>query len=187
MNINVTEEVIEETNSLKQLIQEDDEDTSSVESSEEENDDLEGIRAEEIVLSEGEGAKEDESDLDVKLFLGGVVHNEETPSNDEFVHLPAEIKDVERDSILLHILGQGLDEDRRNRKISKVKLAAVAAQGISELMPYDVAKAFWASDKVSPKVSIMKKQFSLSIYKYVNGTLLHSYQEVCWNLSDFAC
>ncbi|KAK4773336.1 hypothetical protein SAY87_028355 [Trapa incisa] len=153
MNINVTEEVIEETDSLKQLIQEDDEDSSSVESSEEENDDLEGIQADEIVLSdEGESAKEDDNDLNVKLFLGGVMHNE-TPSKDEFVRLPAEIKDIERDSFLLHIPGQNLDEDSRNGKVSKVKLAAVAAQGISELMPPDVAKAFWASDKVSPKVS----------------------------------
>lgn len=153
MNINVTEEAMEESDSMKQLIHEDDEDTSTVESSEDENDDVEGIQTEEVVLSEADSAKEDENDLDVKLFLGGVVHNEETPSKDEFVRLPAEINDMEKDSFLLHIPGQNLDQDSRNSKASKVKVAALAAQGISELMPPDVAKAFWAADKVSPKVS----------------------------------
>ncbi|PKI59142.1 protein EXECUTER 2, chloroplastic [Punica granatum] len=153
MNINVSEEVIEETDSLKQLIQEDDEDTSSVDSSEDEDDDLEGIQTDEVVLGEADGAEEDEKELDMKLFLGGVVHNEEAPSKDEFVRLPAEIKDMERDSFLLHIPGQNRDQDSGNSKVSKVKVAAIAAQGISELMPPDVAKAFWAADKVSPKVS----------------------------------
>lgn len=80
------------------------------------------------------------------------------PQKDEFVRLPDEIMDMERDSFLLHIPGQTLDEDGWNSKVSKIKVASVAAQGISELMPPDDAKAFWAADKVSPKVSEIKNQ-----------------------------
>lgn len=56
---------------------------------------------------------------------------------------------------MLHIPGRGLDLDAAENKVPKVKVAALAAQGVSELMPADVAKAFWGVDKVSPKVSLI--------------------------------
>lgn len=36
--------------------------------------------------------------------------------------------------------------------MSKVKVAALEAHGVSELMLFEVAKAFWSVAQVSPKV-----------------------------------
>ncbi|XP_030521363.1 protein EXECUTER 2, chloroplastic [Rhodamnia argentea] len=153
MNIDVAEEVIEESEPVKQLMQEDDEEAVPLENSEDEDGDVENFQSDEIGLGEDSSVKEDEKDLDMKFFIGGVVHNEDTPSKDEYTRLPAELKDIERDSFVLHVPIKGLGHDGGNNKVSKLKVAAIAAQGVSELMPPDVAKAFWAADKVSPKVS----------------------------------
>ncbi|KAJ1384458.1 hypothetical protein SESBI_42525 [Sesbania bispinosa] len=152
MNINVEEEVAEDNDSIKQLIDEDSNKTSSSENPEDEVNNLDEPAG---VTLEGDGdASEEEKDLDMKLFIGGVVHNnEDIAAKDEFIRLPAEIKDMERDSFILHIPRRNLDYDRREDKIPNIKVAALAAQGVSELMPPDVAKAFWSSDKVSSKVS----------------------------------
>ncbi|KAL3575300.1 hypothetical protein D5086_023401 [Populus alba] len=176
VNINTTEEVMEDSDSVKQLMQEDDDKTGSSENSEEHASDLEEIQPDEVALEGSSDSSEDGKDLDMKLFIGGVVHNnEDTPSKDEYVRLPAEIKDMERDSFVLHVQ-RSLDSSSKESKASKVKVAAITAKGISELMPSDVAKAFWGADKVSSKVSrnvreIMKlavsqaqKQSSLSEY-----------------------
>lgn len=153
MNINVPEEVIEDANSVKQLMQEGNENTGTSGNSDNEIDKLDDIQPEAVSLGENSDASDDEKDLDMKLYIGGVVHNsEETPTKDEFVRHPAYIKDMDRDSFVLHIPGRGLDLDAAENKVSKVKVAALAAQGVSELMPADVAKAFWGVDKVSPKV-----------------------------------
>ncbi|XP_059442483.1 protein EXECUTER 2, chloroplastic [Corylus avellana] len=154
MNINVSEEVIKDSDSMKQLMQEDNEKTGSTENSEDGVGNLDEIQPDEVTLGGDSDASEDEKDLDMKLFIGGVVHNnEDTPTKDEYVRLPAEIKDTERDSFVLHIPGRSLDHDAGESKVSRVKVAALAAQGVSELMPPDVAKAFWSADKVSSKVS----------------------------------
>ncbi|KAL3716884.1 hypothetical protein ACJRO7_008461 [Eucalyptus globulus] len=153
MNVDVAEEVIEDSDSVKQLMQDDDEEAVPLENSEDEDGDVENFQSDEISLGEDSSVKEDEKDLDMKFFIGGVVHNEDTPSKDEFTRLPAELKDIERDSFMLHVPSKGLGHDGGNNKVSKLKVAAIAAQGVSELMPPDVAKAFWAADKVSPKVS----------------------------------
>ncbi|KAJ1418244.1 hypothetical protein SESBI_15987 [Sesbania bispinosa] len=152
MNINVEEEVAEDNDSIKQLIDEDSNKTSSSENPEDEVNNLDEPAG---VTLEGDGdASEEEKDLDMKLFIGGVVHNnEDIAAKDEFIRLPAEIKDMERDSFIFHIPRRNLDYDRREDKIPNIKVAALAAQGVSELMPPDVAKAFWSSDKVSSKVS----------------------------------
>ncbi|KAL4036302.1 hypothetical protein IC575_005030 [Cucumis melo] len=154
MNTNVPEEVIEDANSVKQLMQEDSEKTGTSGNSEDEMDRLDEIQPEAVSLGENSDASDDEKDLDVKLYIGGVVHNsEETPTKDEFVRHPAFIQNMDRDSFVLHIPERSLDLDTAENKVSKVKVAALAAQGVSELMPADVAKVFWGVDKVSPKIS----------------------------------
>ncbi|XWS60721.1 hypothetical protein CRYUN_Cryun07bG0060000 [Craigia yunnanensis] len=130
MNVDVSEDVVV-NDSVEQLMQEDDEKTSSTENYEDETNDLEKIQPDGVTLGEGSNPAEDSQDLDMKLFIGGLVHNNE--------HTPT--KDV------------SLDNDTGESKASKVKIAAIAAQGVSELMPPDVAKAFWSSDKASSKVS----------------------------------
>ncbi|XP_076899635.1 protein EXECUTER 2, chloroplastic-like [Bidens hawaiensis] len=138
------EKVIEDNDTVNQLIQEDDEKSTSDEESEDENTEL--------------GSNNDETDgknLDMKLFVGGVLHSrDDTPSKDEFVRVPAEIEELEKDSFVLHVPVKSYnDNDSEESIASKVKIAAIASQGVSELMPPDVAKALWSSDKVSRKVS----------------------------------
>ncbi|XP_004501935.1 protein EXECUTER 2, chloroplastic [Cicer arietinum] len=152
MNINVEEEAAQGSDSIKQIMEEDSNKTSSTENSEGGVNNLDEPD-EEILEGDGD-ASEDEKDLDMKMFIGGIVHNnEDTAAKEEFIRLPAEIKNMERDSFLLHIPKRNLDNDRREDKVRNIKVAALAAQGISELMPSDVAKAFWSSDKVSSKIS----------------------------------
>lgn len=152
MDIDVEEEGTEDNDPVKQLMEEESNKTNSNENPEEEASNLD--ETDEVTLHGDSDAAGDEKDLDMKLFIGGVVHNnEEAPAKDEFMRLPAEIKDLERDSFVLHIPRRNLDYDIRENKVSNIKVAALATQGVSELMPPDVAKAFWSSDKVSSKVS----------------------------------
>ncbi|KAF5946447.1 hypothetical protein HYC85_016675 [Camellia sinensis] len=142
MKINVIEEVIEDADALKQLMQEDSENTPGKDSDDETNN---------LV----DGAIEDGKNLDMEVFIGGILRNiEDTSTKDECVRLPAEIKDMERDSFVLHVPARGQDRDTDESIASKVKVASIAAKGVSELMPSDVAKAFWSADKLSPTVSI---------------------------------
>lgn len=155
MNVNVEEEEEERegSDSIKQIMEEDGNKTSSTENSEGEVNNMD--EPDEINLEGDVDASEEEKELDMKLFLGGIVHNnEDNAAKDEFIRLPAEIKNMERDSFLLHIPRRNLDNDKKADKVRNIKVAALAAQGISELMPSDVAKAFWGSDKVSYKVRL---------------------------------
>ena len=164
MNVDATEEVIKDIDSMKQLMQEGNEKAGSTESSEDGVSNLDEIQPDGVTLGGGSEASEDEKDLDMKLFIGGVVHNnDDTPTKDEFVRLPAEIKDMERDSFVLHIPGRSLDYHTGESKVSRVKVAALAAQGVSELMPSDVAKAFWSADKVSSKVRLRFSKWILCL------------------------
>ncbi|KAL1357165.1 hypothetical protein HN51_009136 [Arachis hypogaea] len=150
MNITVETEAAE-NESIKQLMEEDSKKTSSSENSEEEDNNLD--EPDGVTLGGDSDTSGEEKDLDMKLFIGGVVHNDEdTPVKDDFTRLPAEIKDMERDSFALHIPRRNLDLDTRESKVSNIKVAALAAQGFTELMPPEVAKAFW-TDKVASKVT----------------------------------
>lgn len=152
MNVNVTAEAMEDSDSVKQLMQEDDDKTGSSENSEDDADKLEEIQPDEAGLEGNRESSEDGKDLDTKFFIGGIVHNDEdSPSKVEYVRTPAEIKDMERDSFVLHVQ-RSLDSDSKESKLSRAKVAAIAAKGVSELMPPEVAKAFWGADKVSAKV-----------------------------------
>ncbi|CAN1154538.1 Protein EXECUTER 2, chloroplastic [Linum perenne] len=152
MNLNVTGEVAEDDDSMKQLIQDEDENTVSNDDSEDESEKLEEIQPDGVSLVGSSDSSEDGKDLDMKLFIGGVVH-EDNPVKDDYSRVPAEIKDVEKDSFVLHIPRRFLDYDNSDSKPSKLKVAAIAAKGVTELMPPDVAKAFWGGDKLSSKVS----------------------------------
>lgn len=142
------EEVMEDNDTVNQVLQEeDDEKTTSDEDSEDENSDLDDPQANNDEIEEGKN-------LEMKLFVGGVLHSrDDTPSKDEFVRVPAEIEEMEKDSFVLHVPVKSHDHDSEESIASKVKIAAIASQGVSELMPPDVAKALWSSDKVSRKVS----------------------------------
>ncbi|KAL2465333.1 Protein EXECUTER 2 [Abeliophyllum distichum] len=154
MKVNVTEEIMEDGDSLKQIIEEDSENTITSENTEEEASDLDDNQPDRAAVQGDSDTMEDETDLDMKLFIGGVLHNkEDTSTKDEYVRVPADIKDMERDSFVLHILKRNQDHETEENISSKAKVAAIAAQGVSELMPPDVAKAFWSSDKVSSKIS----------------------------------
>ncbi|CAH9120954.1 unnamed protein product [Cuscuta epithymum] len=97
---------------------------------------------------------EDDQSPEIKLFVGGIFHDkEDNPAKDEFIRVPAEIKDLERDSFVFHIPRTYQDLDGVENSQSAVSVATIAAQSVSELMPPDVAKAFLFSDKVSPKIS----------------------------------
>lgn len=110
----------------------------------------------------------------MKLFIGGVVHNnEDAPVKDEFIRLPAEIDNMEKDSFVFHFDKKNLDYGMREDKVPDIKVAALAAQGVSELMPSEVAKAFWNSDKVSSKVSkSMREVFKLAMSQAQKKTRL---------------
>ncbi|KAL2482495.1 Protein EXECUTER 2 [Forsythia ovata] len=154
MKVNVTEEIMEDGDSLKQIIEEDSENTITSENTEEEASDLDDNQPDRAAAQGDSDTMEDETDLDMKLFIGGVLHNkEDTSTKDEYVRVPADIKDMERDSFVLHIPKKNQDHETEENIASKAKVAAIAAQGVSELMPPDVAKAFWSSDKVSSKIS----------------------------------
>ncbi|KAK6123370.1 hypothetical protein DH2020_042887 [Rehmannia glutinosa] len=151
MRVDVTEDITEDT--VKQFIEEDNENQTN-EDIKEEATDIDSNQPDRVAAQGDSDTMEDESNLDMKLYIGGVLHNkEDSPTKDEFVRIPADIKDMERDSFVLHIPKRYQDNEPEENVAAKVKVAAIAAQGVSELMPPEVAKAFWSSDKVSPKVS----------------------------------
>ncbi|TKY73493.1 EXECUTER 2 [Spatholobus suberectus] len=151
MNVNVEEEAAEDNDSIKQMMEEDSK-TGSSENHEEEVNNLD--EPDEVTLERDGDVTGEEKDLDMKLFIGGVVHNnEDTSVKDEFIRLPAVINNMEKDSFVFQFSRRNLDYGMREDKVPDIKVAALAAQGVSELMPPDVAKVFWGSDKVSSKVS----------------------------------
>ncbi|KAE9587398.1 hypothetical protein Lalb_Chr23g0273211 [Lupinus albus] len=156
MNINV---------SIKQLMEEDGNKASSNESPEGEVNNLD--EPDGVTLGGDSDASELENDLDMKFFVGGVVQdNEDTPVSDDFTRLPAEIRDMERDSFAFHIPRRNLDFDMREHKVTNLKVATMASEGISQLMPPDVANEFLSSDVVSSKVSkSMREIVKLAIVK----------------------
>ncbi|KAG9449986.1 hypothetical protein H6P81_009951 [Aristolochia fimbriata] len=150
MKINKPEEVKGDDQSLEQLIkEEDDKENHSSENLEDETNNVDG---EGMTLEGGTGIKEGEKD-NVKLFIGGILNNKEESVSKTYLRVPAEFKSMERDSFVLHIPRRDENLVVGHSQIAGLKIAAIAAEGISELMPSDVAKAFWSVDKVSSKVS----------------------------------
>lgn len=154
MKINISEEITDDGDSVKQFLEEEDENTISSEETDETTSDLDNVNPDRVTVGGDSGTSEEGKTVDTKLFVGGVLHNkEDNPVKDEFVRVPVDIKDVARDSFMLHIPKRSGDLDVEENTASSVNEAAIAAQSISELMPPDVAMAFWSSDKVSSKVS----------------------------------
>ncbi|XP_049345115.1 protein EXECUTER 2, chloroplastic [Solanum verrucosum] len=154
MKVNITEEITDDGDSVKQFLEEEDENTISSEETDETTSDLDNMNSDRVTVGGDSGTSEEGKTVDTKLFVGGVLHNkEDNPLKDEFVRFPVEIKDVAKDSFVLHIPKRPGDHDAKENTASSVNEAAIAAQSISELMPPDVAKAFWSSDKASSKVS----------------------------------
>ncbi|KAJ4829078.1 hypothetical protein Tsubulata_030977 [Turnera subulata] len=151
--MNITDEAIDDNDSVKQFMQEDDEKSESGDTSEDDASELEEVQPDELDLETDDDSSEDGKDLDTKFFIGGVVHNnEDTPTKDDFVRLPAEIKDVERDSFVLHV-PRSPETDDKESQASTRRLELRPPKSVSELMPPDVAKAFLVADRVPSKVS----------------------------------
>ncbi|KAL1187587.1 Protein EXECUTER 2 [Cardamine amara subsp. amara] len=121
---------------------------------------------------------DDGKHLNTKLFIGGVLHNtEESSVEDELVRVSADIMDPERDSFILHVPGRSKNDiGTRKNTMSKERITALAAQGLSDLMPPEVAKAFWGSEKASLKVSRNVREIvKLAISQAQKGSRLSEY------------
>lgn len=180
MKVDVTEEVVEDNDSdndsVKQLMEEDDENSLSSEDSEDETSDSDDTQPDRVAAEGGSEVLKDEK-VDMKLFIGGILHNlEDARPKDEYVRVPAEIEAMERDSFMLHVPMRSRDHDTEESIASKVKVAAIAAQSISDLMPADVAKALWNSGKASSKVSRNVREIvKLAINQAKKGEKLSEY------------
>ncbi|KAK9108057.1 hypothetical protein Syun_024068 [Stephania yunnanensis] len=152
MNVNVSQEVMDDGDSIEQLVQDDDEKTSLVENSESTDTQDDG-QNEDTQIGKGANTMNENANMPTKLFIGGLLHNkEDTSLSDDYMRFPAEIKNMEKDQFLLNIPREVKDTDFGD-SVTKVKVTAMATQGVSELMPPDVAKAFWGVDKVPSKVA----------------------------------
>ena len=142
MDISIGEEVARDD--AVKLTQE-----SSEDAGEDSNDD-DLDKVENSVEGNGESA-EDGKDLDMKVYVSGIVHNEDDASSKEgYIQLPGQIRDAEKDSFVLHIPGiRGSEENLA----SDYKVPALAAQGFAELLPSDVAKVMLGSNMLASKVS----------------------------------
>ncbi|KAH9610007.1 hypothetical protein KSS87_009171 [Heliosperma pusillum] len=151
MNISVAEETAEDSEAVKQLTHGGSVDDT--EDSDDGNDDLDDTDSEDnrLEMEDNSNSIEDGKDLDMKVFIGGIVHGEDdVSSREEYVRMAAQIRDAKKDSFILHVPGIRKSAES---EAADYKVAALAAQGASELMPADVAKAFLGSDKLSPKLS----------------------------------
>ncbi|CAI9112587.1 OLC1v1013055C2 [Oldenlandia corymbosa var. corymbosa] len=152
VRFNPKEDVTEEGD-VKQLMEEDHEKAISTESSDEgASSDVDDMQPDQVIAGENSDTEEDGKDVDTKLFIGGVLHNkEDNPSKDEYIRVPAEIKEMEKDSFVLHI-PKSHQENDMEEPTGNSRPDSTAAKDIAKLMPPDVAKAFLSSNKVSSKV-----------------------------------
>ncbi|KAK6122992.1 hypothetical protein DH2020_043265 [Rehmannia glutinosa] len=113
MRVDVTEDITEDT--VKQFIEEDNENQTN-EDIKEEATDIDSNQPDRVAAQGDSDTMEDESNLDMKLYIGA-----------------SDIKDMERDSFVLHIPKRYQDNEPEENVAAKVKVAAVAAQGVSNL------------------------------------------------------
>lgn len=158
MNPNVPKEIVGNSESMEQVVHDDDdvndEQSSSPENSEDDVHSDDDISQDRTQLGGGTNPRNADKHASAKLFIGGILHNkEDTPLKDDYIRSAAEIMDMERDSFILHIPGRSKDGDLDESLLSTVEVESVAAQGASELMPPEVAKAFIGVNKNPSKVS----------------------------------
>lgn len=192
LNVNVMNVKVENVNTLDQSMQEEEDNNDDDDKSKDDGIlegeiiNLDDVEHEEITIETEGNFTDEEIDAETKIFIGGVVHNkEDVPPSEEFIRVPAEIKDVERNSFSLHIPGISQYQDIIE-KDSKVRVAAIAAQGVSELMPPDIAKAFFSADKVSPKVSNLRFQKAPNLTSIIKKTVAVRVLTMWWILSSLS-
>lgn len=140
MKPNTTQDITEHT--LEELIEDDSTNTTSIDS-EEEGSDTDNTQSDIVTGEADRDTTEDELNHDMDLIIASVLHNnEDTRTNDEFVRIPADIEDINRNSFLLHIPKGNQDNGSEEN----------ASYRVSELMPPEVAKAFGNSNGFSSKV-----------------------------------
>ncbi|KAJ6792707.1 protein EXECUTER 2, chloroplastic [Iris pallida] len=166
LKVDVPEDVKVDTESLEQLVQEDDEETTPAKDVKDERDEanLDNIQQEAVPVGGGADSTEGSKNTALKLYIGQVIHNKEDVLSKSYVRCPAEIKNSEKDSFVLHITGRRNDPDVGERKAAKIKVAAIAAQAASDLMPSDIAKAFWGAEEAPSKVTKdVREVFKLAV------------------------
>lgn len=164
------EEIIGSDDDLVELVGEVIEEAGSADEEEDDDDSSEEIAS----MDRADNRK----DLNPKVFIGGVLHSTEDSSiDDELVRVTADIMDNERDSFTLHVPGRRKsDVDTRKDRVSKEQVTALAAEGLSDLMPPEVAKAFWGSERPSLKVSRNVREIvKLAISQAQKGNRLSEY------------
>ncbi|XP_010499237.1 PREDICTED: protein EXECUTER 2, chloroplastic-like [Camelina sativa] len=146
------EEIVGSDDATEELVGEGIEETNS--SDEEEEEEGENDRIEEISSMD---SADYEKHLNTKLVIGGVLHNiEDSSIDDDTDRVSADIMDAKRDSFILHVPREKVFDysmDRMQYRAPKEQVTAISPQGISDLMPPEVAKTFWGSEKASLKVS----------------------------------
>ncbi|PKA63870.1 Protein EXECUTER 1, chloroplastic [Apostasia shenzhenica] len=150
LNAKKSEEMKEQLKSSEQVAQDQDNEENAATDDSEEN--LENMQ-DDVSLDEGVSSMEGDRDMAVKLFIGGVLHNTEDVLSKSFTRFPAELKDIEKDSFTLHLSGRIHDSDIEERKPAKIKVAAITAQAVSDIMPPEVAKA-WSLDKSQVSIDL---------------------------------
>ncbi|XP_018686810.2 protein EXECUTER 2, chloroplastic-like isoform X2 [Musa acuminata AAA Group] len=151
VNVTVPDEIKTDTESLEQLVKEDDEKNASSKDTKYEDRKSENIQGK-MFSADGDSDSNETKDT-AQVFVGGVTHNKEDDLSKSYMRVPAEMDDVKKDSFFLHIRGKSVETGAGALKPSKVRVAAVAAQSASDIMPSDLAKAILSGDKSISKVS----------------------------------
>ncbi|EPS59467.1 hypothetical protein M569_15340, partial [Genlisea aurea] len=177
MKVDVAEDITEDT--AKEFVEDDNDSSSTIETSDEDEvSELDDNPEDDQVVSEGDNEvpQEDGSNnFDMKLYIGGILHNKEDGHmKDEVTRVPATVMDMEKDSFVLRI--PSADNENEVNVSAKVKVAALAAQGVSDLMPPEVAMALLNSGKVSRKVAKdVREIFKLAVSHAQKGSALSEF------------
>lgn len=158
VNVSGSEDVKVNADSLEQLMQEDVVKNASPEVSEDEVSSVDDFQREDSAGDDTDSNEENKNTA-MKVIIGGVLHNKEDVLSKSYIRLPAKINDMEKDLFTLHIPSRSSNSDAGERRSAKIKIAAIAAQAASDLMPPDVAKGLLSADKVSSKVFNFKPLF----------------------------
>nr|XP_018686810.1 PREDICTED: protein EXECUTER 2, chloroplastic-like isoform X2 [Musa acuminata subsp. malaccensis] len=151
VNVTVPDEIKTDSESLEQLVKEDDEKNASSKDTKYEDRKSENIQGK-MFSADGDSDSNETKDT-AQVFVGGVTYNKEDDLSKSYMRVPAEMDDVKKDSFFLHIRGKSVETGAGALKPSKVRVAAVAAQSASDIMPSDLAKAILSGDKSISKVS----------------------------------